>query len=264
MSIDMGLKVARLSATEREALAAKLLPQLHTTYPRTRVSTLKAIANKDTFSSLELVMGVAPKGATFEVIKAQLLRAFCTGESASTDTRLYFQHGNNQVEVQFVEPENFDMTVDYLAYQELGRLVSKFVHARGLSLSGRDLHYRYRFNGDIMGADLRLANSWSHALEILGMDHTRWTKGFADFDEVFEFVASSPLFLKSCFAVKDSEPGSRRALRFVFAEWLEHQVLPAPVENPLQWLFEKVPGFETRYHAVVADDQKRHGQPAAA
>ena len=259
MSINMGLKLARLSATEREALAAKLLPQLHTLYPHVRISTLKAIANKDTFSSLELVMGFSPESPLFETIKAGLLKNFCTGESTSTNSRLYFQHGDNQVEVQFVEPEHFDMSVDYLAYQELGRLVSKFVHAQGLSLSGRDLRYRYRFNGDIMGADIVLANSWTHALEILGMDHARWTKGFADFDEVFEFVASSPLFLKSCYAVKDSEPGSRRAMRFVFAEWLENQVLPAPVENPLQWLFDRVPGFEIRYQAVVADNKKRYG-----
>jgi hypothetical protein len=258
MSHKMGLKSVRLSAAEREALAAKLLQQFHARFPLVRISALRPVAQKSDFSSLELVVGIAPESAQFASVKTALLTEICTGESASprTNSRLYMQHGAHQVEVEFADPAHFDMTVDHLAYQELGRLVSKFVHVQGMSLSGRGLFYRVR-DGERMVADIELANSWSHALAILGYDHARWNQGFKSLFDVFEFITSSPLFLAKCFAVKPSEPGSRQALRFVFADWLEHEVLPAPVADPLQWLFARVPGFEARYKAVVAANKKR-------
>lgn len=256
MSHKMGLKASRVSAADREVLITKLLELLHERFPLIRVSALRACADKADFSSLELVMGVGPDNAAFDSVKATLLALLCTGQSATAGARLYLEHGEYQVEVQFVEPAHFDMTVDYLAYQELGRLVSKFVHVQGLSLSGRGLLYRVR-DGERMVADIELATSWSHALALLGYDHARWSQGFKSLFDVFEFITSSPLFLAKCFAIKPSEPGSRQALRFVFADWLEHEVLPAPVDDPLQWLFARVPGFETRYQAVIAADRKR-------
>lgn len=248
--------IRRMTVDERNGLITKLMPQLHSRFPRLRFETLTPCREKATFSNLELIIGVTPESKECEVVRTALIDHICTGENVGSRSRLSLQHGVFQIDVYFVEPANVDTMVDFMSYQELGALMAKWVHAQGLSISERGLFYRLR-RGEIMVADIELANSWSHALDILGYSHARWSEGFANLDEVFAFVSSSPLFLAECYPPKaDAKPGASLTLRHAFGAWLKTADIPAPVEHPLQWLFNRVPGFEIRYQAIKAADKK--------
>jgi len=248
--------VTRMSVADRVAAALVIATQLSQRFPGLRLGTLRSYRSKQDFSSLELLVAAPVEGPLRADLTQFFLQEVCTGASVVHDKRLALQYKEFKVDVLFVPPKHMDMTLAHLAYQELGELISKVAHAQGMSLSGEGLVYRVR-DGVLMVADIELATTWESALELLGYSHSRWLEGFDGLDDVFAFVASSPLFMPSLFQLKaPAQPGARPTLRNAFAAWLEQKDLPEPAVA-LPWLYERVPGFEARYKEIVAADKKR-------
>jgi len=247
----------RMTAAQHADAAAQILGRLHKRYPLLRAESLKAYSGKQSFSGLDLLVAIPETEHAFAELRGYITSEVATGDNICDDERISLQYGQFQVDVAFVPAAHFDMAADYHAYQELGNLISKVAHARGLSLRPGRLAYRVR-DGERMVADIELAHSWSRSLDILGYSHAEWQQGFTSLPDIFAFVASSPLFCPSLFPSKQmAKPGARPSLREAFATWLSTAELGTPAKDPLLWLFDQVPGFEVRYETVVANDSRK-------
>ena len=241
-------------AAERKPLIQDLIAQLSTRFPRIRVSALPELPDRWEFHRLELVMSISPQDSAFGATKAAVIAELNDGplfESEDGDFVL-LTHKGYPVDVQFVEPFRFDWTLSSRSYGGLGMLFSYVAMSSKMLMSIKlGLTYQVKHLQPIP-----LADSWTNALWTLGYDPVRWLKGFETQGEAFEFVMSSPLFSTKPFSASEPYTGT---VRSKFSRWLQGREMPQTMENPLQWLFERVPGFKDRYQAVIAADENRHG-----
>lgn len=135
-----------------------------------------------------------------------------------------------QIDLIRAAPEQFDFSLGYFSFNDLGNLAGRIAHKAGFKLGHRGLIYvlRDQTNSDQVIDEIMVSMDWKAALGFFGFDANRYDHGFAFLDDVFKFVAASPYFNKEIYQFDNMNHISRtrdrkRPTYNQFLQWIEEK-----------------------------------------
>lgn len=263
----------RLDRAEFDAVAAAVSAGLQRAFPSSRVAAIPAYKTKADFGDLDILLsteGMVAAGGG-ERLRELAVNAFHATEIVKNGSVLSFDFRGSadqtdpgfQVDVITSPDAEFDFSLAYFSFNDLGNLIGRTAHKQGTSFGHDGLWYFFR-DGDYSFRDILLTRDHDEALRFLGYDPSRFHRGFEDLEEIFQYVAGSEFFNRDIFLLANRNNQSRvrdrkRKTYTEFLQWCEARPhLPAysyPEEKSfwLPRLFSWFPSFETDYRAAQRD-----------
>ena len=133
-----------------------------------------------------------------------------------------FNYGDLQVDFIFVEPIDWDTTINMYAWNDLGNFIGRVAYSMGLKYSNKGLVYKYK--GKYIKQDLIISKDMSLILPFLGFDYYKWLRGFDTQEDIFDYVISSKYFDLGIFEYKNltSKHRHRNKNRTMYLEFMEY------------------------------------------
>lgn len=137
-----------------------------------------------------------------------------------------FKNYNVQVDLTPSPLDTFSFALGYFSWNDLGNLIGRIAHRRGLKFGHDGLWYVHR-RGDRQLGEFQLTGHFDAALEYLGFDVDRWYEGFDTFEDMFQYVASSKYFEKCAYPLEHQNHrartrDSKRKTYNAFLEWINY------------------------------------------
>lgn len=135
---------------------------------------------------------------------------------------------NVQVDIISTPVESFDFAFGYFSYNDLGNLIGRIAHRRGMKFGHDGLWYIHR-RGDRLLKDILITLDFREALEYLGFDADHYfSRGFETYDKMFNWVKTSKYFDPVAYPLEHRNHRARtrdrkRKTYNMFLEWLNFE-----------------------------------------
>ncbi|MGZ8887937.1 MAG: hypothetical protein ACXW1D_00095 [Halobacteriota archaeon] len=256
----------RYDAEEYFELANEVGYRLSTLFADTPMMDIKAYRNKQSFGDLDLVVvsDSLPDNWVFEVVNN-----FSPREFVKNGNVLSFEFKEFQVDLIATPFSEYETSLNYFAYNDLGNLLGRLAHSMGLKLGHDGLSYiwncdTYQFKKEIISTD------WKEICGVLGVDYDRYMQGFDELEDIFEFVMASPFFHSDIYLLenRNNYARTRDKKRKTYTEFLKYidgnlhtleqcknkfKRDTADKDEWLPYLFSMIDGFEETYGRVYAE-----------
>lgn len=124
-----------------------------------------------------------------------------------------------------------EMVLMYMSYGDLGGIIGTICTAHKLSFGSEGLFVKMRYEKDMTQhyGDLNLSKSPQDIFQFLGLDYSRYSRGFSSQDDLFEWVSSCRLFSPRIFLNSDythSQHRRRSRKRKMYQDfliWMENR-----------------------------------------
>ena len=196
-----------------------------------KLGVAPSIKLKESHGDLDIIVGT---DSTFDMAQS-IWRKF--GTYPHKNSNVYsFPIDGFQVDLTFVPMKDYQSSLDYTSWNDVGMFLGRIAHKMGIHLGHIGLSYwiRQSFfesslnfldNDDIMEKVI-LEKDFSVILPLLGFDYEHWKNGFNTNEEVYHWVASSKYFDPEIFKFENLNHvnkvrNSKRVVYKGFVEWLE-------------------------------------------
>ena len=264
----------RLDAAQFHAVAEKVIGGLRETFGA-RAEAIPAYRTKETFGDLDVV--VEQEKVLSEGDGHAALREFAVANGfarafKSNGGILSYDHRDSedetvgfQVDLILTPAAEFDITLAYFSFNDLGNLIGRTAHKMGFTYGHRGLIYPYR-DGNHLFRTLDVSSDLDAALTFLGYAPERFRKGFEDLPEIFDYVTGSAYFNPAIYLLENRNHAARvrdrkRKTYMGFLEHLRQRDDWPSFEYPEDksvWLpkaFERFPNFHQDYLEAGEDLQ---------
>lgn len=116
----------------------------------------------------------------------------------------------------------------YFSYNDFGNLIGRIGHKLGLKIAhdGLWLVVRHKERKDHILKEILITKDSKEALDVLGLDRSRYEAGFDELQDMFAYVASSKYFDPEIYALEHRSATSRirdkkRATYNAFLRWVD-------------------------------------------
>lgn len=121
----------------------------------------------------------------------------------------------------------FDFSLSYFSWNDLGNLVGRVAHKMGLKFGHDGLWLPVR-DGTNLHDELLVTRDFGRALSFLGFDAERWQEGFDCLDDIYQFVARGERFNPDIYPLEHRNHTARvrdkkRPVYMGFLRWIEAQ-----------------------------------------
>lgn len=124
-----------------------------------------------------------------------------------------------------------EMALMYMSYGDLGGIIGTICTAHKLSFGSEGLFVKMRYEKDMTQhyGDLNLSKSPQDIFQFLGLDYSRYSRGFSSQDDLFEWVTSCRLFSLRIFFNRDythsqhRRRSRKRKMYKDFLTWMENR-----------------------------------------
>lgn len=260
------VKTCRLPADQYHPLSQRVCQALSERFD-CRAAPIPAFRSKEDFGDLDVV--IEKEHASRERLE-DFARTFgharqivVNGPVLSYDHRSTPSDETGfQVDLIRTPSQEFDVSLAYFSYNDLGNLIGRIAHKMGFSYGHRGLLYPMRDGTHLIGT-VHMSSDFEQCLGFLGYNASRFREGFEGREEIYEYVVSSPYFNPSIYLLENRNHTSRtrdrkRPTYMGFLEYLRS--LPAQEyfrfpEEKSAWLpkaFEEFEGFEARVGEVLS------------
>jgi hypothetical protein len=264
------LESKRLDAPEFHLLCGRLLADFSSVFPGVRIEVIPSYRTKADFGDLDLLVAREPfvSSGGVEALEDWVRAAgFSRGQVRNgAVTSVEWRDSPSQAvgfQVDFITaPEKeFDTTIAYFSYNDLGNLMGRIAHKMGMVYGHEGLLFPMR-DGTHEFDRIQVSGDARKAMVFLGYSPARFDEGFNDLVDIYEFVVSSPYFNRDIYLLENRNHVSRtrdrkRKTYRGFLEWIEHRSdLPAYEypEEKSAWIPQikaAFPEFEREYQASV-------------
>lgn len=111
---------------------------------------------------------------------------------------LSFLYKSFQIDLIFVDDLYFNYAWHYFGYQDLGNLIGRLAKQYGLKHGWQGLYYVQR-NGDHVVKEHLLSTEYLDILKCMHLDKYTFFKGFETYEQMFDWIVSSPRFMPDIF-----------------------------------------------------------------
>lgn len=259
----------RISAETKDWLEPTLLSMLEEIGEgRGRVRPVPAYRRKADFGDLDFVLDSTWFGAGNPVLDFAT-KVARTGEpivvrnggvnsvGVYLDDRRLPRPGIFQVDLISAPNHEFDWTLNYLSWNDVGNLVGRIARLADFRFGHDGLYFSIRA-GTRFFEDVLITMDWDKALDFLGFSHHRWRLGFEDPQEIWNFVRSSRYFTPEAFFARNQRDRYRDEKRPVYGGFVkflevyppspeEIRDVPARVDPGRRaWVFKAFPDAKER------------------
>jgi hypothetical protein len=203
-----------------------------------------------------------------EDLKQYIVRTFNPKELVKNGAVNSFEYKEFQIDLICVPRKNFQTSVDYFAWNDLGNLMGRVSHKLGFKLGHEGLSMTFR-DGDYQYAEVSVSRDARQIFAFLDYDYERFLDGFDTVEEIFNFASSSKYFNKEIYSLDNRNHASRvrdrkRKTYNEFLTWVEvTEGLPAYPwaqmkeqggrqykDEFLRLAFDHFPGFKEQHDKV--------------
>lgn len=157
---------------------------------------------------------------------------------------------NFQIDYFLVSDKYFEAIYNFFCFNDLGNLIGKICRRFNLKYGEYGLSYVFRRDDENYKQDILLTTDFARVCEFLGLDYQKWKKGFANLEEMFEWIIASPYFSVKPYLnpskTLDKRAKERRTIQ-KFLEYLQENQITKTYdylenrEEYLFWIAEKFP-----------------------
>lgn len=256
----------RYDADEYFELANEVGYRLTTLFADTPMMDIKAYRNKESFGDLDLVIVSDSLPSNWV---AEVVNNFGPKEFVKNGNVLSFEFKEFQVDLITVPFSEYDTSLNYFAYNDLGNLLGRIAHSIGLKLGHDGLSYNWRIDSYQFKNEV-ISTNWEEICNVLGVSYERYCQGFDTLEDIFEFVVASPFFHSDIYLLENRNNYARtrdkkRKTYTEFLNWIEDydhteaQAVNKTTRDTLPkdvWLphhFTHINGFYETYNRVQAE-----------
>ena len=254
------IQTRRYAKDEYEKLRDHIYEKLkeHPVFSTRKIKEIQAYADKPSFGDMDiLVESDNLPDNTWDIVSSifkpqQLVR---NGSCTSFDVE------ELQIDMILAPNKEFDITAIYFSYNDLGNLMGRVAHNLGFKYGHQGLIYTLRDENKNKVDEIHISMDPEQIFNFLGYDFKRYSQGFKDLDDIFNFTISSPYFNKKYYRLEDRNYASRirdkkRKTYREFLLWIEQKDnLPEyetnnPKAENLERAFLAFPEFRNKYDAA--------------
>lgn len=256
----------RYQKEEYHELAKEVKEKLTAIFPHSQIEVIPAYANKPSYGDMDVLID-----ATYPTNIADVLKnTFGYNQLVKSGSVTSFDYKELQIDLIKAAPEEFEFSLHYYSYNDMGNLLGKMAHKFGVKYGHDGVWYVMR-DGDYQFKEILLTRDPQQALALLKLDYKKST-GFQELEDMFAFVASSPFFSPYYFLLTEEQKNAadrvrenKRKTYQTLLTWLEEHKDNLPQFKPfrdkdayLPMLFEHFQGFVDQYaQGKIQLEQKR-------
>ena len=229
-----------------------------------RVEVVPAYREKESFGDIDILLEADNLPANWH---QQLFDDFQPASRFVNNVVSIEFHGT-QLDIVPTPKEEFDWTLGYYAFNDLGNLIGRISSLYDIRFGHRGMHH-WVYDLDrstYVFRQLRITLDWDAGLNALGFDVKRWHAGFDKLEDIFDFVVDSKYFQLKPFLLENRNHRSRvrdrkRKSYMSFLEYVKSDEVRAK-EKPLtldtKGFFKEVlkpafPEFYVEYQKAFSD-----------
>lgn len=167
--------------------------------------------NKKDFGDLDLLIQTTPN--LFNIIKETFnpKSHFVNGNAISFSYQLdndeYFQ-------IDFIQVDNLKIAQFYFSYGDLGGILGRMVHPFNMRLGFNGLFVNYEYENIIICNEPKLI------CDYLTLNYEKWSFGFNNITEIYEWIVESNFFDKSYFIKLNSKARMQEKSRPMYLDFI--------------------------------------------
>lgn len=226
---------------------------------------------KETFGDLDILMNKAYYDIKDPNFKVDVYNAFHYNEIYYNTDVWSLDYKEFQIDLIFTEMKNFETSINYYAYNDLGNIMGRIANKFGLRYGHDGLKYKLnsvyikrKYIGEFM-----VSKDIPKIFKFLKYDYDRFVKGFDTINDIFDYAMSTPYFAKEVFYYEnlDHQNRTRNRKRATYAAFLDYikdkEVKPYPFTKDKEIFFNSIVEFfpeanlpELRKQAEEAEKRK--------
>ena len=203
-----------------------------------RVAMPLFYSNKKSFGDADLIVSMEDFNIN---MRDYITDVFSPNEIFHNGNCWSFDYKELQVDIVTVAPEDFDSMEMYLSYNDLGNFIGRIAQGFGLKYGQEGLWYEHYFKGMNIGK-ITVSKDYRKIFAFLGLSYERWERGFAELEDIFEYIATSPYFNWEMFQLHklnkiNRERNLKRKSYMSFLEWMSKNV----ADDNHKYMFKDMP-----------------------
>jgi hypothetical protein len=230
------VETRRINREEFDVISNELVTVLKTTFSNVGIPLF--YKNKPTFGDIDILVTQNEFGPD---MRKYIEYHFSPNEIFHNGNCWSFDYKGVQIDLITTSTLDFPTNMIYFSYNDLGNLVGRLAHGFGLRYGQEGLWYEHYFKGQNVGK-IPVSTNYSKTLSFLGLSYERYTKGFDELVDIFEFIASSPYFNWKRYQLVElnkinRDRNKKRSSYIAFLDWVEENV--ADEEHEFQFSEDK-------------------------
>lgn len=241
----------------KSSLVAKLQNDFHLAIPNSlKVGVSPCVRDKSDHGDLDIIMADSSAVESFfqrtkylsstdwkgiDSFSAYLEREF--GYKPHKNSNVYsFPVEGFQVDITLVPFDEYETTISYTSWGDLGNLMGRIYHKMGLHYGHNGLSFWIRqglFDKNVAWSDndhvydkMVVSTNTKEIFELGGFDYDRWLKGFDSESDVADFIISSEYFDPKIYALENLNNINRvrnkkRGMYMRFLEKVQNKEFPS-------------------------------------
>jgi hypothetical protein len=173
--------------------------ELQAKFPSIRAELIPAYYKKESFGDMDVLYRIPQPwvdndvGNSAALTVEELKKTFSPKQIVNNSCVISLDYHGIQVDMIYASTSEFDYALAYYSYNDLGNLVGKLARRFGMKHGHDGLWLPIR-DGDYHVGDILLTLDVRKTYEFLKLDYDVAQEGFANLDEIFNFVSSSPYY----------------------------------------------------------------------
>lgn len=237
----------RYAAGEYHQLELEVLCKLEEAFPKCIMSAIQSYAEKASFGDMDILISSEHIPRDYRVTINKL---FQPSETVSNGNCYSFEYKQLQIDLIVTKPNEYESSIHYFAYNDLGNLLGRIAHSLGFKLGHDGLTYNFR-DGTNLFANIPVTQQWPDILSLLGLSPKKYYAGFDTLEDIYNFTADSPYFCKEIFALENRNHAARvrdekRSTYTGFLEYIKDRQYDDQSEFSMEQVFDIFPEFYER------------------
>lgn len=215
----LGNTVRRFDKEEFEELAVRLYLKL----PYLGIKKFNVIPyyrNKQSFGDIDILCENIEQR---DILKKKIIYECNTKSIHINSNVVSFEYKQLQVDLIFMPEKYYNSSLFYYSYNDLNNLTGRIAHKFGVKFGHRGLEYMFRTDHGNVSKDVLLTQDPKKIYDFLDYDYDRYSKGFEELEDIFEFVVNSKYFSSEVFQLEylNHENRTRNRKRKTYQRFLE-------------------------------------------
>lgn len=201
------------------------------------MSAIKSYMKKESFGDMDIVVN-----SNYLLVDwiPSLVKEFNLphGHWVKNGNIFSFLYKEFQIDLIISPTEDYQSSLDYFAWNDLGNLIGRITHKLGIKF-GHDGSWIILRDGDYQIGKILVTKSIQDLLEFIGLDYPQWQAGFLTMEDAYLWLTKSKYFNKHIFDLDNRNHQARvrdakRVNYTNFITWLESQ------DNLIEYPYESI------------------------